>query len=128
MKLLGSLIPLALGALSELEERNQRPIIGIVSNGIQDHFENEENARIQGYTSYVSRNYVQTFEAAGARVVPIVYNADWETTKELLEKVNGIVYIGGGTNWEHFAKSRRIYEYVKNLNYQGHYVPIIGIC
>jgi hypothetical protein len=37
---------LALGALSELEERNQRPIIGIVSNGIQDHFENEETARI----------------------------------------------------------------------------------
>jgi hypothetical protein len=42
----------------DMPEVNDRPIIGIVTNGIQDLFEGEDEARAKGYTSVMSRNYV----------------------------------------------------------------------
>jgi hypothetical protein len=53
---------------------NERPIIGILTNNIQDSKEMEEWGRSQGFNSYIGRNYVQSVEGAGARVVPIVYD------------------------------------------------------
>lgn len=107
---------------------NESPIIGLVANNIKDLFDSEPFARAHDYTSMIGRNYVQSIYSAGARVVPIIYDAPWEEIEYLLDRINGAVYMGGATNPHGYLKSRKIYEYIKNRNYQGHHIPILGIC
>jgi len=69
----------------------------------------EELARSLNFTSYVSKNYAQSLWGSGARVVPIPYDRDLSELQPLLEKLNGLMFIGGGTAMIHYLKSREIY-------------------
>jgi len=70
--------------------------------------------------------YVKYMEAQGARVVPIIYGESWETTLDKLEKVDGVLFPGGGGDYIEVGK--KILEYVKAKNDAGHFYPLWGTC
>lgn len=74
------------------------------------------------------KNYIAFFEAAGARVVPIIYHGDHATEMAKLDKVNGIFYAGGADNLEYWQWAKGIYHYVKQKNIEGTYFPQWGTC
>ncbi|RYY33301.1 hypothetical protein EON62_04365 [archaeon] len=51
------------------------------------------------YSSYFPASYVKWLEMAGARVVPIPFDADATTVTTLLKQLNGAFFTGGGTNF-----------------------------
>ena len=61
-------------------------------------------------------NYVAAMEAHGLRVVSLPYNRPFEELRPLLDKLSGVVFVGGGTNMDHYVRSRKIYNYAKHLN------------
>ncbi|GJN14936.1 hypothetical protein PR202_gb01814 [Eleusine coracana subsp. coracana] len=68
------------------------PVIGIVS-----HPGDGAGGRISNgtATSYIAASYVKFVEAAGARVIPLVYNEPEERILEKLSLVNGVLFTGG---------------------------------
>jgi len=46
--------------------------------------------------SFIPASYVKYLEMAGARVVPIYYDAPKEYYDNLLTKLNGVLFTGGG--------------------------------
>ncbi|OEL13198.1 Gamma-glutamyl hydrolase 1 [Dichanthelium oligosanthes] len=69
-----------------------RPVIGIVT-----HPGDGAGGRISNgtATSYIGASYVKFVEAAGARVIPLVYNEPEERLLEKLSLVNGVLFTGG---------------------------------
>ncbi|EOY13442.1 Gamma-glutamyl hydrolase 1 isoform 2 [Theobroma cacao] len=112
-----------------------RPVIGILSHpgdGASGRLNNDTNA------SYIAASYVKFVEAAGARVIPLIYNEPEEILFEKLELVNGVLFTGGwakaGLYYEiaqKIFKDRNILEsfsaadqasslqFVKNINIEG---------
>ena len=71
---------------------NLSPVIGILS------LPNELPAPLANAShSYFVASYAQWLQSAGARVVPILYDAPTEVTRALLKQINGAVLTGGGT-------------------------------
>ncbi len=60
-------------------------------------------------------SYVKWFEAAGARVVPIIMGESWELTLEKLSKMNGIFFPGG--DGDYYAWGKPMFDLVKDYNY-----------
>ncbi len=70
---------------------NSKPIIGILTNPIQDDTDNITE-------SFINQNYLKWIEAAGAEAIPI---HPWLSDQELnsiLSKVNGVLFQGGSTS------------------------------
>jgi gamma-glutamyl hydrolase len=59
-------------------------------------------------------------------VVPIVNGTDHETLKDLLGKLDGILYPGGGGDY--YDTGEFIFNYIRDQNDAGHYYPAMGIC
>ncbi|CUG91781.1 peptidase, putative [Bodo saltans] len=50
----------------------------------------------------VNHLYVKWLDAVGVRTVPLPWNADWESMRQILDSVNGVLLPGGdlvGTGW-----------------------------
>ncbi|XP_039837534.1 gamma-glutamyl hydrolase 2-like [Panicum virgatum] len=101
-----------------------RPVIGIVS-----HPGDGAGGRISNgtATSYIGASYVKFVEAAGARVIPLVYNEPEERLLEKLSLVNGVLFTGGsekqGVYFETIKKS-----YVLDRNDAGEPFPLFAQC
>jgi arylsulfatase A-like enzyme/gamma-glutamyl-gamma-aminobutyrate hydrolase PuuD len=71
---------------------NLSPVIGILS------LPNELPAPLANAShSYFVASYAQWLQSAGARVVPILYDAPLEVNRALIKQINGAVLTGGGT-------------------------------
>lgn len=103
---------------------NEQPTIGILTQTLESGM--KKNPAFDGYTSYIMAAYVKYVEAQGARVVPIIYGESWETTKDKLDQLDGVLFPGGGGDY--LEVGRKILDYVTDQNDNGHFYPLWGTC
>ncbi|VVD01306.1 unnamed protein product [Leptidea sinapis] len=111
-------------------EVNERPIVGILSQ--EQSFYLHGKFPEENYTSYIASSYVKDVEKSGARVVPILIGKDRSYYKELMKKINGVLFPGGATFFNqsdgYADAAQHIYEIAQELNDTGDYFPIFGTC
>lgn len=102
---------------------NERPIIGILS---------QPGDPAPDGMSYIAASYIKWVEAAGARVIPILYDMSDDEIRERFDVINGILLPGGGAKLE---PGHRFYDTASLLvdlaiaaNDNGDYFPIHGTC
>ena len=84
------------------------------------------DSRFDGYGSYIMQAYVDWVESAGARVIPLIRGEDPEVTKRKLRGLNGVLMPGGDGDYHDYG--RLVFDFVKELNDNGTYLPIWGTC
>ena len=87
--------------LKELQELNERPIIGILSQELSDTLEEWYG---DNYTSYIGAAYIKYVEAAGARVVPVLINQPDEYYEIIFNSTNGLLIPGGAVSLDDSGK------------------------
>ncbi|XP_052742130.1 gamma-glutamyl hydrolase A [Bicyclus anynana] len=109
---------------------NERPIVGILSQELSLRVHSmfpKEN-----YTSYISASFVKDVEKSGARVVPILIGRDRSYYRNILRKINGVIFPGGVSKFNntngYADAAKHIYELAQELNDAGDYFPIFGTC
>lgn len=103
-----------------------RPVIGIVS-----HPGDGAGGRISNTTatSYIGASYVKFVEAAGARVIPLVYNEPEDRLLEKLSLLNGVLFTGGSEKeGVYFDTIKRVFQYVLDKNDAGEPFPLFAQC
>ncbi|XP_061362371.1 gamma-glutamyl hydrolase 2-like [Gastrolobium bilobum] len=103
-----------------------QPVIGIVS-----HPGDGASGRLSNATggSYIAASYVKFVEAAGARVVPLIYNEPPEKLLKKLELVNGVLFTGGwAKSGLYFETIGKIFEKILEKNDAGHHFPLYAVC
>eukprot|EP01041_Mallomonas_annulata_P009701 gene9701-20163_t len=75
---------------------------------------------------YIAASYVKYIESAGARVVPIPYDADNSMIDYFLQNLNGFFFPGGNSVIPPGAQY--LYDRVVELNAAGKYTPLWGTC
>lgn len=102
----------------------QTPVIGILSSP------NDESDPTQG--SFIIDYYVKFLEAAGARVVPIIYDQPQESLDNLQSKLNGVLFTGGSLSLAedttYYQTAKRIYENAKKFTDAGNPFTLWGTC
>ena len=122
MKLYIFLILLFSLLLLNIENRPIKPIVAIYGNS---NPENGDEEFLNG--TYYPISYVYWLESFGAEVMAIHYWYSYEEIDEILQKINGILFLGGGrlflknATWE--KKAKFIIE--QSLEYK---LPIWGTC
>lgn len=105
---------------------NFRPVIGILSHpgdGASGRLSNATNA------SYIAASYVKFVEAAGARVIPLIYNEPTEILYNKLELVNGVLFTGGwAKSGRYFKVAEEVFKKVLQKNDEGDHFPLYAIC
>ena len=108
--------------LFKIENYPIKPVIAIYGNSEP---ENDDEQFING--TYYPMSYVYWLESAGAEVMAIHYWYSYELIDEILQKINGILFLGGGRvfikegTWE--IKAKYIIE--KSLKLE---IPFWGTC
>lgn len=97
------------------------PVIGIMTQPFSDN------------TSYIAASYVKFLESAGARVVPIPFNAPLANLTTLFAQLNGLLYPGGGADLADptspfLVAATHLYNLALASNDQGNYFPLWGTC
>ncbi|TVU20581.1 hypothetical protein EJB05_36795, partial [Eragrostis curvula] len=103
-----------------------RPVIGIVS-----HPGDGAGGRISNgsATSYIAASYVKFVEAAGARVVPLIYNEPEERILEKLKLLNGVLFTGGSVKrGPYFETVKKVFQYVLDRNDAGEPFALFAQC
>jgi len=95
---------------------NQRPVVGILSLP-STKYDNR---------TYISASYVKWVESAGARSIPIPYDATDELVEEIFTQINGLLLPGGSAYLPQSAK--KIWELAIESNSRGDYFPVWGTC
>ena len=102
----------------------QTPVIGILSS--------PNNESDPGQGSFIQDFYVKFLEAAGARVVPVVYDQSHESLDTLQSKLNGILFTGGSLSLTedttYYQTAKRIYENAKRYTDNGNPFTLWGTC
>ena len=100
---------------------NNRPILGILTQP-------EDNST----KTYIAASYVEFLESAGARVVPVHYDASPAELKALFRSINGLLLPGGGANLSNgtliHSAGRLLYDLAVTANDAGDSFPIWGTC
>ena len=120
-----SLVSLALASNAAL---NNRPIVGIA--GVPNDLDPSAG------TAWIPASYVKYIEAAGARVVPIPYDAPLSTTLALLKNINGVLFTGGsddfftanGSLTTYALTAQAIFKESVDAAAQGETWPLWGTC
>lgn len=103
-----------------------RPVIGILSHpgdGASGRLNNDTNA------SYIAASYVKFVEAAGARVIPLIYNEPEEILFQKLELVNGVLFTGGWSKYGlYYDIAKKIFKKVIEKNDRGDHFPLYAVC
>ena len=119
---------------------NNAPIIGILSVPIQDQqciTALDDPSKAPGGGSCFHSLYTKFVESAGARVVPIRYDASDAELRRLFRSVNGVLFTGGEVDIKHQADDASAqYMHAASLLYNatlaahdgGEYVPLWGTC
>ncbi|CAN9506063.1 unnamed protein product [Ophioblennius macclurei] len=109
--------------LSSSAERNDRPVVGVLSQAVYPPDPNR--------TDYIAASYVKFLEAAGARVVPVRINLSAEEYQTLFSSINGILFPGGGADIYSSGYQRAaqfFFEAAIEANKGGDYFPVWGTC
>eukprot|EP00929_Paragymnodinium_shiwhaense_P041214 TRINITY_DN21413_c1_g5_i1.p1 TRINITY_DN21413_c1_g5~~TRINITY_DN21413_c1_g5_i1.p1 ORF type:complete len:375 (-),score=44.40 TRINITY_DN21413_c1_g5_i1:441-1565(-) len=113
---------------------NDRPIIGILTQPLGTESFTGSHAAVQD-KSYIAASYVKFLESAGARVVPLHFEASAETTRSLFQKLNGVLFPGGGTAFSMQSPDPRFRATAELLlsltieaNKKGEVIPLHGTC
>jgi len=92
------------------------------------------------YEEVIEAKYVNFIEKGGGRVVPISYKWSKSEIKEVMSKINGILFSGGDTELRIFEdgiavektafleKSKIVYDAAIEMNKKGIYFPVWGTC
>ena len=75
---------------------------------------------------YLAASYVKFIESAGARVVPISFHATEAELDDLLGKINGVLFPGGGDEFP--PSAQYTYDKIKAMNDAGDFMPLWGTC
>jgi gamma-glutamyl hydrolase len=98
-----------------------RPVIGILDQPLSS----------DPSKTYIAASYVKWLEAGGARVIPLHYQ-DPVRLAALAEKLNGILFTGGGTDLskggQFWNAGKALYDKAKQIFDNGGYLPIWGTC
>jgi gamma-glutamyl hydrolase len=102
---------------------NERPIIGILT---------EPGSPAPKDGSYIAASYVKWIEAAGARVVPILYDLPKPEMRRRFMAINGLLLPGGGANLSpghpFFDAAHYLVDLALDANDKGDYFPVHGTC
>ncbi|KAK7244137.1 hypothetical protein RIF29_38955 [Crotalaria pallida] len=104
-----------------------RPVIGILSHP----GDSSSGSRFSSSTraSYIAASYVKFVEAAGARVIPLIYNESPEKLQKKLSLVNGVLFTGGwAKSGLYFETVEKIFKKVLERNDGGDYFPLYATC
>jgi gamma-glutamyl hydrolase len=67
--------------------------------------------------------YVRWLEAAGIRVVPLIWNLTWSAKLPILQNINGVLFPGGSLGGEHFThyvnNATEIFNYAVTRNHDN---------
>lgn len=79
--------------------------------------------------SYIAASYVKYLESAGARVVPVLWDADETQLRATFAGLSGLLFPGGGQDLGHYdspflVKARFLYNLVIAANARGDYFPL----
>lgn len=79
--------------------------------------------------SYIAASYVKYLESAGARVVPVLWNASDDSLRATFAGLNGLLFPGGGQDLVDYdapflMKARLLYDLVTKANSMGDYFPL----
>ncbi|CAL7945516.1 unnamed protein product [Xylocopa violacea] len=111
-------------------EPNNRPIIGILTQETSIYL--KKKLLPEKYSSYIAASYVKFIEGAGARVVPIWIGKDEAYYRDILNKINGVLWPGETALFNrsngYADAGYTIYKIAKQMNKDGDYFPILGIC
>ncbi|XP_078052916.1 gamma-glutamyl hydrolase-like isoform X2 [Augochlora pura] len=84
------------------------------------------------YDSYIAASYIKFIEGAGARVVPIWIGKPKSYYDDIMSKINGVLFPGGGSYFDdkygYGDAAVHIHRIAKRMNELGNYFPILGIC
>eukprot|EP00112_Aurelia_sp_Birch-Aquarium-sp1_P007176 Seg1782.10 transcript_id=Seg1782.10/GoldUCD/mRNA.D3Y31 product="Gamma-glutamyl hydrolase" protein_id=Seg1782.10/GoldUCD/D3Y31 len=111
--------------------RTERPIIGIVAQGLFD-----SNPVVKHYPwtkgkSYIPASYVKLAESSGARVVPIKDTLTDSELTTLLGSLNGVIFPGGthSLSTSNYSKTAtKIFNYAITAQEKKDYFPVLGLC
>jgi len=122
---------------------NDRPIIGVLTEPLGVEVASAVAAKpglrgtawVSGVNyTYIAASYVKFAEAAGARVVPLHYDAPAQELRDLFAQINGIIFPGGGVDLKNtpgnkFRESAQLlYSLALEANDKGDVFPIHGTC
>uniref|UniRef100_A0A336MIE1 folate gamma-glutamyl hydrolase n=1 Tax=Culicoides sonorensis TaxID=179676 RepID=A0A336MIE1_CULSO len=108
---------------------NEYPVIGVLAQEISYALEQVYPGM---YKSFIAASYVKFVEGGGARVIPIWIDKPKEYYRDIMTKINGVLFPGGATWFNQsngYADAGQfIYEIAKEMNDNGTYFPIWGTC
>lgn len=104
---------------------NDFPVIGILTQ--------ETHSPLNQFgPSYIAASYVKYLEAAGARVVPIHFDAPVAANRALARKLNGILFPGGGASLDSKSQflitAKALFDEAVSMNDHGVHFPVWGTC
>jgi len=105
-----------------------RPVIGILTQ--PTNVDPSYNLSSYG-DSYLVASYVKWVEAAGARVVPVPWDAPSSLLSEYFSHTNGMLFPGGGTplhNSTYRETGETLFQLAKAANARGEVYPLWGTC
>lgn len=85
-----------------------------------------DDARFSNYKTYIMKSYVDSVEAVGARVVPLIVGESEEETISKLKKLNGVIFPGGDGDYLEYG--RFVFKTLKDMNDNGTFYPVWGTC
>lgn len=125
-----ALVAFAAVAVAGFPQQPAQPVIGIITHPVD-----QCGPPPPGPTTYdqcVESFYARWLEAAGVRVVAIPYNATADTQKWFLDRVNGVLFQGGGLGGQRLADYvvmvERVLNYALDRNGQGDHFVVWGTC
>ena len=116
------LLLLFLALLINIDSKAIKPVIAIYGNSDP---ENDDESFLNG--TYYPISYVYWLESLGAEVMALHYWYSYEEIDEILQKINGVLFLGGSRDihkegtWEKKAK----YIMMKSMEYD---LPFWGTC
>mmetsp|Transcript_11716 Transcript_11716/g.19046 ORF Transcript_11716/g.19046 Transcript_11716/m.19046 type:complete len:324 (+) Transcript_11716:136-1107(+) len=105
-------------------EINHRPVIGILTQP------SDEPIQSLG-RSYIASSYVKFVESAGARVLPVRYDASFSELQQVFQSINGLIIPGGSADIQkspYYFAVEFLFHLALKANDEGDYFPIWGTC
>lgn len=82
-----------------------------------------------GYKSFIMKKYATWLTRQGAKVVALPVDADFETIKSTILKIQGVLFPGGSElSDEYIAFSTKVFDFVKEQNDAGTPIAMWGTC